>query len=138
MDNVTVMFSLPGPTLDALQARAKREGVAPGAVLRTALARALKDQERSIDVGARDPVLLRALRTLVARDLDAATSWLDLEERLLGRGYALRTDNGALIIVGKDTGEVIGNATDVGTSYGELIRKFNGPLTNHEIAKAVP
>ena len=135
MNDVTVMFSLPGDTLDALQAKAHRDGVAPGAIIRTALARSLKDRQAGAKSKPTDPILIRALRTLVAKDLEAARSWSDLEARLSNRGYTLRTDRGALLILGKDTGEVVCQATDIGTSYGALIRRFDGPLMDQEMAQ---
>lgn len=128
MDKVTVMFSMPSETLDALQARAARDGVAPGSILRTALSQALKSK-------GNDPVVVRALTTLIARDIEAATSWGDLQHRLGNRGFALRTKGATLLIVGKDTGEVMANSTEIGASYGALIRRFDGPLPDLDTAK---
>ena len=128
MEKVTVMFTLPNDTFEALKATAKREGAAPGAILRSALKNDLKERTARKDRKPNDPAFVSAIRTLLARDIAKARGWADLLARLRARGYELRIHGDRLSLFGADTGECLVDATEIGASYGALLRRFGGPL----------
>lgn len=128
MSEVTVMFTLPSDAFEALQATARRDGSAPGSILRNALRRELKTRSTKTDKNGNDPVFVAALRTLLARDIVEAKDWGDLDSRLLARGYDLRFNEGRLALFAKDSGECLIDSTEIGASYGALMRRFDGPI----------
>lgn len=128
MSDVTVMFSLPSDDFEALTAKAKREGTVPGAILRAALGRDLKPRAARQPRDSDDLAFTSALRTLLARDIVESRDWAELERRLSARGYALRVEGGCLSLLARDTGDCLADATEVGASYGALMRRFGGPF----------
>ncbi len=132
MSEVTVMFTLPSEALEALKAKASRDGTAPGAVLRNALRRELRTNEARQRARGFDPAFIGALRTLLARDIVEAQSWQELEKRLGTRGYELRLADDRLSLFGRDSKECLVDATEIGASYGALMRRFDGPMPDRK------
>ena len=98
MGDVTVMFTLPDEAFEALQAKARREGTLPGAILRDVLRRDLEARRGEKSTETLDPAFLGALRTFLARDIVEASGWSDLKRRLATRGYSLRLEDGSLTL----------------------------------------
>jgi len=134
MGDVTVMFTLPEDAFEALQAKARREEAAPGAILRVALSHYLHRGEDPCATDRSDPVFIGALRTLLARDLTEARDWADLESRLSARGYVMRLNGNQLGLFTSGSNECIADATEIGVSYGGLMRRLGGPMP-HQNAK---
>ncbi|MHA6324593.1 hypothetical protein [Roseivivax sp. CAU 1753] len=78
-----------------------------------------------------DEQLLGPLRVLLARDFAAAQSWPDLCARLRGKGYALREAGGGLALHSHPEGLRLCKASELGHSYGTLMRRYGMPFPGH-------
>ncbi|PSL22322.1 hypothetical protein CLV88_101749 [Shimia abyssi] len=78
-----------------------------------------------------DEQLLASLRRLLAGDLAAATGWEDLGERLAGKGYALREAGGGLALFALSDERRMCKASELGCSYGSLMKRFGTPFPGH-------
>lgn len=140
MGEVTVMFSLPDDAYDALQSTARREGAPPGAILRAALQRHLRrngtDENGENPRGKPDTAFIGALRTLLSRDIADATDWADLDARLSKRGYDLRLIGNQLALFTTGSNDCIADGTEIGVSYGAMMRRFGGPMPPQKAHRA--
>lgn len=128
MGDVTVMFTLSGAAFEALQAKARSEGSAPGSVLRAALSGHLQYQEQSTALDKSNTAFIGALRTLLTRDISDADNWEDLNSRLSKRGYDLRLAGNQLALYALGSDQCIADASEIGVAYGALMRRFEGPM----------
>lgn len=71
------------------------------------------------------------MRALLAADLASASGWADLDRRLRARGYAFREAGGGLALHAHPGGERLCKASELGHSYGALMRRFGRPFPGH-------
>lgn len=71
------------------------------------------------------------MRARLAADLADADSWADLARRLAAKGYALREAGGGLALYSHPEGRRLCKASELGFSYGRLVRRFRTPLPGH-------
>jgi len=127
----SVEFKLPREMRLALRQLACQDDVSPGQVLR-----ALLNKEISRRLNARPPVraderLIAPLRARLAPDLAHATNWDDLQKRLNCAGYSLREAGGGLAVFTHPSGARVCKASELGFSYGRLMRRFRSPFPGH-------
>lgn len=75
--------------------------------------------------------LLSPLRVRLAHDFACATSWPDLNARLAAKGYALREAGGGLALHAHPEGTRLCKASELGHSYGALMRRYGAPFPGH-------
>lgn len=132
MEMVDVMFKLPEPMLDAGLEIAKADDVTLGQVLRQLLSAEIQRTTRNAKTPYRaDELLLAPLRALLAADLATASDWNDLQSRLKKRGYAFREAGGGLALHTHPDGARLCKASELGHSYGALMRRFKAPFPGH-------
>jgi hypothetical protein len=78
-----------------------------------------------------DEQLLGLLRALLAVDFGRACDWRELQGRLKAKGYILREAGGGLALHGFPDGPRLCKASELGHSYGSLIKRFGQPLPGH-------
>lgn len=131
MEKITVMFSLPETTLDALRKIATDEDVAIEHVLQGAIKRDLFRRSRAKKAVRTDERLVAPLRALLAEDFAFADGWDDLQNRLRIKGYALREAGAGLALHRHACGTRMCKASDLGNSYARLMRRFLTPFPDH-------
>lgn len=67
-----------------------------------------------------------ALQKLLFRDMAEATSWADLDERLVAHGYFLKISLGGMALHTETSGQRLCNSSELGFSYATFLRRF-GP-----------
>ena len=72
-----------------------------------------------------------AIAGAVSAAVDAALDWATLQARMDDAGLSYYPTGGGLIVIDAQTGEVIAKASDVGPSYGTLVRRFGAALPGH-------
>lgn len=127
-----VTISLPEATLTAARQLAARQDVTLGQFVRQAVAAEIRRGSRNTKTPNRaDEQLLVSLRTLLAADLARAQSWDDLNHRLADKGVALREAGGGLALHSHPEGTRLCKASELGHSYGTLMRRFGQPFPGH-------
>lgn len=130
MEQVTL--KLLTPQLEAAERLARRRDVTIGQVLRDALAAELRRAGDVAKTSARaDEQLLAPLRALLAPIVAEATGWTDLQNRLKSKGYAFREAGGGLALHAHPDGARLCKASELGTSYATLMRRFHAPFPGH-------
>lgn len=131
MEKITVMFSLPETTLDALRKIANDEGVGIEHILNGAIRRDLFRRSRAKNPVRADERLVAPLRALLADDFAFSKTWEDLQKRLRAKGYILREAGAGLALHRQSCGTRVCKASDLGNSYARLMRRFLTPFPNH-------
>ncbi|NSX54057.1 hypothetical protein [Parasulfitobacter algicola] len=131
MDKITAMFHLSQPTIEALQKIAAEEGVEAGDIVRDAIKRDLFRRSRAKKSVRTDERLVAPLRALLADDFAFATGWKDLQARLSVKGYMLQEAGAGLALFEIGNNRRVAKASDFGTSYTKLMRRFNAPFPGH-------
>ncbi len=131
MSRVTVMLKLDGHVLKALEAAAREDGCDAATVVRDAIRRDLYRRTRAKKADRPDERLVAPLRALLADDLARATGWDDLAARLSAKGYALREAGAGLALFELTGTRRLARASDLGVSYGRLMRRFGAPMPGH-------
>ncbi|QUJ76442.1 hypothetical protein KDD17_16410 [Sulfitobacter albidus] len=130
MELESVMLKLPRELLSGAQRVATAQDVTIGHLVRVLLKREVDRQLNTPKVPP-DPRLIAALQALLATDMAAARDWEDLAVRLRPHGYALRLAAGELIVRKLSCGTRVCKASDLGMEYGDLVRRFGGPMPEH-------
>ena len=130
-DQITVMFRLDATILEALQTVAADSGGDVGDVVRGAIRRDLFRRSRAKKAVRADEQLVAPLRVLLAKDIAEATGWGDLSDRLNAKGFEFREAGAGLALYRRSNGQRLAKASDIGTSYGRLMRRFNAPMPGH-------
>lgn len=131
MEKITVMFSLPEVTLDALRKISTDENVGIEHVLQGAIRRDLFRRSRAKKAVRTDERLVAPLRALLAEDFAFAHGWDDLQSRLRAKGYVLREAGAGLALHKQTCGTRVCKASDLGNSYARLMRRFLTPFPTH-------
>lgn len=131
MEKITVMFSLPETTLDALRKIAGDEDIAIEHVLQGAIRRDLFRRSRAKKAVRTDSLPVAPLRALLADDFAFSKTWDDLQKRLRAKGYILREAGAGLALHKQPCGTRVCKASDLGNSYARLMRRFLTPFPNH-------
>ena len=131
MEQITVMFTLPETTLDAMRKIARDDGVEIGHVLQGAIRRDLFRRTRAKKAVRADERLVAPLRALLADDFAFSQGWDDLQNRLQLKGYMLREAGAGLALHRHPCGTRVCKASDLGNSYARLMRRFLTPFPNH-------
>ncbi len=134
MSQITVMLRMEETVLAALREVAAREGAELGALVREAIDRDLYRRTRARKAQRADERLVAPLRALLAEDLNLAEDWDDLASRLARKGYALREAGAGLALFELNTNARLAKASDLGVSYGRLMRRFGTPMPGHSHA----
>ncbi|QFS81332.1 hypothetical protein FIU97_00610 [Roseivivax sp. THAF40] len=125
------LFLPPDLRRATLQA-AKAADMSPGDLIRSALAADLKRRAYPAKTPNRaDEQLLGPLRVLLAQDFAAAQDWGDLIARLRAKGYALHEAGGGLALHSHPEGLRLCKASELGHSYGALLRRYGAPFPGH-------
>jgi len=130
-DQITVMFRLDATTLESLQAVAAETGGDVGEVVRGAIRRDMFRRSRAKKAVRADEQLVAPLRVLLANDIAEATGWRDLSDRLSAKDFEFREAGAGLALYRRSNGQRLAKASDIGTSYGRLMRQFNAPMPGH-------
>ena len=130
-EQVTIEFSLPEITHDALQRIASDEGVEIEHVLHSAIRRDLFRRSRAEKIVRADDQHLTILRVHLAEDFAFAHSWDDLKTRLRAKGYLLREAGAGLALHKQSCGTQLCRVSELGNSYAHLMRRFLTPFPNH-------
>jgi hypothetical protein len=131
MDLESVTLRLPRDLLSGAQRVATARDVTIGHMVRQLLKR---EVERQLSQGAReetDARLLAALQALLGRDMSQAQDWADLAERLRPHGYELRAAGGGVVLYKSSCGTRICKGSEIGFSYGALMKRFGAPMPDH-------
>lgn len=131
MSQVTVMLKVDDHVLKALEAVSRSDGCDVATVVREAIRRDLYRRSRAKKADRPDERLVAPLRALLADDLAHAKDWTDLADRLAAKGYALRESGAGLALFERDTDRRLAKASDLGASYGRLMRRFGAPMPGH-------
>ncbi|MDF0602332.1 hypothetical protein P1J78_16455 [Psychromarinibacter sp. C21-152] len=131
MTQVTVMLTLDRHVLKALDSAARADGSDPATVIRDAIRRDLYRRSRAKKADRPDERLVAPLRALLADDLAYARDWDDLAARLSAKGYALREAGAGLALFELNGNRRLAKASDLGASYGRLMRRFGAPMPGH-------
>ncbi|MEJ6390008.1 hypothetical protein [Gymnodinialimonas ulvae] len=124
-----LLISLPPEATATLRRRAQAHGMSPATFAHLLLVQALRDPGAAAPAPDRAEArpaqpLLGPLRALLAVDLASAGSWDDLQERLAHHGYTFRERGGDLALYCLTTAARLCQASDLGWSHGELMRRF--------------
>ncbi|MEX3017385.1 hypothetical protein [Gymnodinialimonas hymeniacidonis] len=130
-----IAIDLPPNALAALRSRARAEQMSPATLAHKILVQALAPQIRAARTPERaeeerNQPLLRRLRALLADDLADASDWDDLQDRLAMHGYTLRERDGGIALYCTTTAARICQASDLSSSYADLIDKFGAAFPN--------
>ncbi|MDU8910098.1 hypothetical protein [Aestuariicoccus sp. MJ-SS9] len=132
MDEITVSLRLPRALLEAAERLARDRDESLGRVLRQALSAEIMRANRNAKTPNRaDEQLLGPLRVLLASDFAEARSWNELQSRLAAKGYALREAGGGLALHSHPQGLRLCKGSELGQSYGTLMRRFGTPFPGH-------
>lgn len=131
MNKENVTFSMPPEMRGELLRIARQDDVSPGQVLRALLNKEISRRRRARPPVRADERLLAPLRARLAGDLAAAAGWDDLRTRIRGAGFDLREAGGGLAVHRWPTGERLCKASELGFSYGRLMRRFRAPFPGH-------
>ncbi|WP_400083709.1 hypothetical protein [Yoonia sp. R78084] len=128
METVTIYL---GPTMvAALRRIGEAEDLSVGHIVRDAIKRDLYRRTRAKTARRADEQLVAPLRALLADDLAYAKGWDDLQARLSRKGYQLCEAGGGLALHDA-AGARVCKGSDLGYSYGRLIRRFDAPFPGH-------
>lgn len=126
---------LPLPLLETLQQLSLERDCSLGDLVRSALTAEVKRTAKPAKTPNRaDEQLLAPLRVLLASDLAEARSWSELSARLNNKGYELREAGGGLALHSFPEGVRLCKASELGYSYGTLMRRFGTPFPGHRHA----
>lgn len=126
---------MPLPLLETLQQLALDRDCSLGDLVRSALAAEIeRDTKMAKTPNRADEQLLAPLRVLLASDLAEARSWSELSSRLSDKGYELREAGGGLALHSFPEGVRLCKASELGYSYGTLMRRFGTPFPGHRHA----
>ena len=131
MEQITIMFSLPEPTLKALRKIAATDGVGIEAILQNAVKRDMARRNGRLRDMATDVQFLAFLRTILAGDFTRASGWKDLQRRLKNKGYALHRKEGVLSLYRHPCGTWLCKDTDLGDNYERMTRRFWARFPNY-------
>lgn len=135
MEQITIMFSLPEPTLKSLRKVAKANGVGIEVILQNAVKRDVAERsDKPMDTTA-DVQFISFIRTILANDFTRASGWKDLQRRLHNKGYTLHRQENTLSLHRHPCGTWLCNDTDLGSNYERMTRRFWACFTNHSEAQ---
>lgn len=127
-----IHMKIDTPLLRATEHLARERDITVGQVVRDALAAELRRVRRNAKTPVRaDERLLAPLRALLAADMAAAKTWLDLQNKLKSKGYELREAGGGLAMYSFPEGARLCKASELGASYATLMRRFKAPFPGH-------
>ena len=130
MDRIEVR--LPSDMRAAAEQAAQMADISLCDLIRRALSADLRRRATPAKTPNRaDEQLLGPLRVLLARDFAAAQDWPDLTGRLRAKGYALHEAGGGLALHSHPRGLRLCKASELGHSYGALMRRYGAPFPGH-------
>lgn len=131
MEMDRVEFKIHREMRIALLKIARDQDVTPGQILRKVLAKEITRHTHARPPVRADEQLIAPLRARLANDLAHATCWADLKTRLNRKGFELREAGGGLALHVLPGGERVCKASELGFSYGRLMRRFRQPYPGH-------
>ena len=135
METESVTLKLPRTLLSGAQRVATARDVTIGHMVRQLLKREVERQLGSNRSDNTDERLLAAVQVLLARDMAEARDWDDLAARLRPHGYEVRAPGGGIVLFKSSCGTRICKGSEIGFSYGTLVKRFGAQLPEHEIGK---
>ena len=105
--------------------------VSVGQFIRDAVSREISRARNARPPVRADERLIAPLRARLASDLADSENWIDLQGRLRARGYILRVAGGGLALHEWPDDTRLCKASELGFSYGRLMRRFGAPFPNH-------
>lgn len=103
-------------------------------VVRGAVDRDLYRRTRAKKAVRPDERLVAPLRALLADDFAHSETWSDLHRRLAAKGYRLIEAGAGLALCEINTNKKLCKASDLGNSYGRLMRRFGCAMPGHSHA----
>ncbi|WP_298859304.1 hypothetical protein [uncultured Sulfitobacter sp.] len=128
MELESVTLKLPRELLSGAQRVATARDVSIGHMVRQLLKREVDRQLGTSREGGPDKRLLTALKALLARDMEEASDWSDLADRLRLHGYELREVRGGIILRKSSCGTHVCKAAEIGFSEAILAKRFGAPM----------
>lgn len=118
-------LKLSEPMLRAACDLARHRDLTVGQIVRDALAAEIRRAGRKTRPQTATDI---SVRRVLAHNLAVAQDWRDLIDRFAAKGYALRPAGGGLALFRQSTGTRYCKASDLGASYGALMRRFGAPF----------
>lgn len=131
MELESVTLKLPRDLLSGAQRVATARDVTIGHMVRQLLKREVERQLSEGRKSGTDVRLLAALSALLAQDMAEARDWGDLAERLRPHGYELRPAGGGVVLYKSSCGTRVCKGSELGFSYGDLVKRFGVPMPSH-------
>ncbi len=131
MEQDRIEIMLPAELARSARSMASADDVTVGQLLRDLLAREISRRSRARPPVRADERLVAPLRARLAGDLAHARNWDDLQRRLTDKGYILREAGGGLALHDWPGDRRICKASELGFSYGRLLRRFDAPFPGH-------
>lgn len=128
MELESVTLKLPRDLLSGAQRVATARDVTIGHMVRQLLKREVDRQLSEGQQRGTDGRLLAALSALLSRDMADARDWDDLAGRLRPHGYELRPAGGGVVLYKSSCGTRVCQGSDLGFGYGDLVKRFGGPM----------
>lgn len=122
---------LDAVTLQALCEISHAENVTLVQVIRAAIERDLYRRTRAKRANRTDERLVAPIRALLAQDFAQSANWPELIKRLEAKGFALQEAGAGLALVQLPNNRRVAKASDLGASYGQLMRRFRAPFPGH-------
>jgi hypothetical protein len=133
MDRTEVSFSCDAALWKQFLGVCKDKGLEPGALLSEVVGTKVRafEREKSRGIATKSELWMKRLRGSVETALAQSHDWAGVRLAMDRYGIAYHPSGGGLIIIDSSTGEVLCNASDVGPSYGDLVRKFGAGYPGH-------
>lgn len=128
MQTHETILRLSDPMLRAACDLARARDLTVGQVIRDALASELRKARRRRTL---ERSLTPRRKAQIARVIAESQSWDDLDQRLKAIGARFRPAGGGLALHSFPGGEKLCTASDLGESYGALMRRFGDPFPEH-------
>lgn len=80
--------------------------------------------------GYKGPKQPHALKAYLAHEFAYASGWVDLQDMLRAKGYALAACGGGLILQTTE-GARLCTASEIGQPYAQLMKRFGAPFPGH-------
>ena len=136
MELESVTLKLPRDLLSGAQRVATARDVTVGHLVRHLLKREVERQLAAKGRVATDDRLLTALQALLGRDMEQASGWDDLAERLRPHGYTLHPSSSDMTLIKTSCGTRVCAGAEIGFSYAALVKRFGGHMPGHSQATA--
>ncbi|PID36410.1 MAG: hypothetical protein CR993_04895 [Rhodobacterales bacterium] len=116
-------ITLPDSVAARLSVAADAQGITVAAMIRNLALEA--------DAPPTAPEMIEHLRLALSPALAMARDWDDLQARLIKRGFELRPDGAGLRLHSRFDGRAVCDSTELGYTYGQLVRRFCAPMPGH-------